>query len=47
MDISRKKVVGAIGGLVLGAAFILLFPDVGLGEQGVRCLGILVGAIVW
>jgi DASS family divalent anion:Na+ symporter len=47
MGISKKKVIGAIGGLVLGAAFILLFPDVGLGEQGVRCLGILIGAIVW
>lgn len=47
MDIPKKKIIGAIGGLVLGTAFILLFPDAGLGEQGVRCLGILIGAIVW
>ena len=33
--------------MVLGAGFALLCPDVGLSEQGVRCLGILIGAIVW
>ena len=47
MGVSKKRVIGAIGGLVLGAAFVLLFPDVGLDGQGVRCLGILAGAIVW
>ena len=47
MRFSTKKIVGAVGGLVLGTGFILLCPDVGLGQQGVRCLGILLGAIAW
>ena len=32
---------------MLGAAFMLACPDVGLSQQGVRCLGILLGAVVW
>ena len=47
MELSTKRIVGAILGVVLGAGFILLCPDVGLGQQGVQCLGILLGAIVW
>ena len=47
MEFSTKRAVGAIAGIVLGAGFILLCPDVGLGQQGVSCLGILIGAIVW
>ena len=42
-----KRLVSAILGVVLGAAFIVFCPDIGLGEQGVRCLGILLGAVVW
>lgn len=47
MNETRKKIVGAVAGVVLGAGFILLCPDVGLEPQGVRCLGILLGAVVW
>ena len=47
MDSTTKRIIGAVAGFVLGIAFILLCPDVGLSEQGVRCLGILLGAIVW
>lgn len=39
--------MGAILGLVLGAGFVLLCPDMGLSQQGVLCLGILLGAIAW
>ena len=42
-----KRACGAAGGVVLGVAFVLLCPDVGLSAQGVTCLGILLGAIVW
>ena len=44
---STRKAIGAIGGIVLGVGFVLLCPDVGLTQQGVRCLGILIGAIAW
>ena len=44
---TMKRLIAAALGVVLGACFILLCPDVGLGEQGVRCLGILLGAVVW
>ena len=47
MDVTLKKTLGALGGIALGVGFALLCPDVGLGWQGVRCLGILMGAIVW
>lgn len=47
MGVSKKRAIGAIGGLALGVGFTLLCPDAGLGEQGVRCLGILIGAVVW
>ena len=43
---ARKLAVAALGA-VLGAGFIALCPDVGLNAQGVRCLGILLGAVVW
>ena len=47
VNLSIKKTVGVILGLALGAGFVLLCPDAGLGRQGVQCLGILLGAIVW
>lgn len=47
MSSSRKRIIGAVLGLVIGAGFIAFCPDVGLSGQGVRCLGILLGAIVW
>lgn len=47
MQADAKKIAGAIGGIVVGAGFILLCPNVGLADQGVQCLGILLGAIVW
>lgn len=47
MSESVRRIAGAVAGLVLGAGFILLCPDIGLGRQGVLCLGILLGAIVW
>ncbi|MBQ9003684.1 MAG: anion permease [Eggerthellaceae bacterium] len=47
MEFTRKRIVGAALGVALGVGFTLLCPDVGLSEQGVRCLGILIGAIVW
>lgn len=42
-----KRVVGAALGVAIGVAFALFCPDVGLSQQGVRCLAILMGAIVW
>ena len=42
-----KRVVGAVLGVAVGVAFALSCPDVGLSQQGVRCLAILMGAIVW
>ncbi len=45
--LGKKKAIGAVGGVVLGLTFGLLCPDIGLSEQGVRCLAILLGAIVW
>ena len=42
-----KRVVGAAIGVLVGLGFALLCPDVGLSQQGVRCLAILMGAIVW
>ena len=47
MDATLKKTVGALAGIALGVGFAVLCPDAGLGWQGVRCLGILMGAIVW
>ena len=47
MELPTKKIIGGITGVVLGAGFILACPDVGLSQQGVRCLGILIGAIAW
>ena len=42
-----RRLTGAIGGVAAACAFVLLLPDVGLRPEGVRCLGILLGAIVW
>ena len=42
-----KRVFGAVLGVAIGVAFALFCPDVGLSQQGVRCLAILMGAIVW
>lgn len=42
-----KRIVGAAAGVAVGIAFVLFCPDVGLSAQGVRCLAILMGAIVW
>lgn len=42
-----KKAISAILGIVLGVCFAVFCPDVGLSDQGVRCLGILLGAVVW
>ena len=42
-----KRAVAAAAGVLLAAAFIAFCPDIGLGEQGMRCLGILFGAVVW
>ena len=47
MEASTKKIIGTVAGVALGAGFALLCPDLGLGDQGVRCLGILLGAIAW
>ena len=48
---AAKKALRAATGVAFGAGFILLVPalvpDLGLGEAGVRCLGILIGAIAW
>lgn len=42
-----KRAIAAILGVALGLGFVAFCPEVGLGEQGVRCLGILLGAVVW
>lgn len=47
MKLDWKKIAGAVTGIVLGTGFILFCPEVGLTNQGVRCLGILIGAIAW
>ena len=44
---TTKRAIAAVAGVLLAAAFIVLCPDIGLNEQGVRCLGILFGAVVW
>ena len=46
-NIDVKRVFAAALGVALGAGFIVFCPDVGLSEQGIYCLGILVGAVVW
>ena len=46
-NIAVKRLALALLGVALGAAFIFLCPDVGLTRQGVICLGILLGAVVW
>ena len=47
MKYLTRNNIGAVAGIALGVGFVALCPDMGLGEQGVRCLGILLGAIVW
>lgn len=47
MKYLTRNNIGAVAGIALGVGFAALCPDMGLGEQGVRCLGILLGAIVW
>ena len=42
-----KRIACAALGIALGVGFVLLCPDIGLSGQGVRCLGILFGAVVW
>ena len=46
-SIDVKRLALALLGIALGAAFVFLCPDVGLTRQGVICLGILLGAVVW
>ena len=45
--LSKKKVAGAIGGLIAAAAVWFGCANVGLGQQGVICLAILACAVVW
>lgn len=43
-----KRVACAVLGAVVGVGFAVLCPaDAGLTQQGARCLGILLGAVVW
>lgn len=42
-----KRIACAVLGVVLGVCFALFCPEIGLAKQGVVCLGILLGAIVW
>ena len=46
-DTQMKRAIVAAAGVAAGAGFALLCPDIGLGEQGVRCLGVLIMAVVW
>ena len=46
--LDMKRIGCAVLGVVLGVAFALACPtDVGLTEQGIRCLAILILAVVW
>ena len=44
---SKKKIVGAFGGLLAAALVWVGCANVGLGQQGVICLAILTCAVVW
>lgn len=44
---NTRRATCAVLGVAVACVFIVLLPDVGLRPEGVRCLGILLGAIVW
>ena len=46
--LNMKRIGCAVLGVVLGVAFALACPtDIGLSEQGIRCLAILILAVTW
>lgn len=46
-NIDKKKVIGAVLGIVVGLVVFFACGNVGLSQQGVLCLAILCWAVVW